>query len=90
MHNGAPAHFSNAVRNHLHATYFLRFIGLGGPVAWSSSFPYLNPLDFCFWDCLKSVVYESDGGYSSGYSGGTDRRRFRWHRQHTRYVLMRR
>lgn len=59
MHDGAPAHFSIAVRNHLDATYPGRWIGRGGPVAWPPRSPDLNPLDFFFWGHLKSLVYQT-------------------------------
>ncbi|GBL93627.1 hypothetical protein AVEN_25625-1 [Araneus ventricosus] len=59
MHDGAPAHFSIVVRNHLDATYPGRWIGRGGPVAWPPLSPELNPLDFFFWGHLKSLVYQT-------------------------------
>ncbi|GFW50803.1 hypothetical protein TNCV_3590851 [Trichonephila clavipes] len=34
LHDGATAHFSIALRNHLHSTYHSRWIGCGGSVAW--------------------------------------------------------
>ncbi|GFW13183.1 uncharacterized protein TNCV_4120841 [Trichonephila clavipes] len=48
LHDGAPAHFSIAVRNLLHATYSGGCIGLGEPVTWPPRSPNLNPLDFFF------------------------------------------
>ncbi|GFV10112.1 hypothetical protein TNCV_3660641 [Trichonephila clavipes] len=36
-----------------------KWIGHGGPVAWSPHFPGLNALDFFFWGHLKSLVYET-------------------------------
>ena len=58
MHDGAPAHFSIAVRNHPNSTYSGRCIGRSGPVAWPARSPDLNPLDFFFWGHLKSLVYD--------------------------------
>ncbi|GFU42803.1 uncharacterized protein TNCV_3139881 [Trichonephila clavipes] len=58
MHDGAPAHFSIAVRNHLHTTYPERWIGLVGGFAWPPRAPNLNPLDFFFWGHPKSLVNE--------------------------------
>jgi hypothetical protein len=46
MHDGAPAHFSRAVRDVLNNTYHDRWIGRGGPTAWPPRSPDLNPLDF--------------------------------------------
>jgi hypothetical protein len=46
MHDGAPAHFSRAVRDVLSNTYHDRWIGRGGPTAWPPPSPDLNPLDF--------------------------------------------
>jgi hypothetical protein len=34
MHDGAPAHFSRAVRDVLSNTYHDTWIGKGGPTAW--------------------------------------------------------
>lgn len=57
MHDGAPAHFGVNVRQYLNATYQDRWIGRGGPQAWPPRSPDLNPLDFCLWGYLKSLVY---------------------------------
>ncbi|GBM91319.1 hypothetical protein AVEN_55995-1 [Araneus ventricosus] len=46
------------LRHFLNATYLARWIGRGGPVAWPSRSPNLNPPDFFFWRCMKSLVYE--------------------------------
>ncbi|GBN41973.1 hypothetical protein AVEN_258019-1 [Araneus ventricosus] len=79
LHDGAPAHFSIAVRNHLDATHPGRWIRRGGPVAWPPRSPDLNPLDFFFWGHLNNI----------GGSRSTDRRHFSRHRQHTGYVCTR-
>jgi hypothetical protein len=57
MHDGAPAHFSLAVRDVLNNTYHDRWIGRGGPTAWPPRSPDLNPLDFYLWGHLKALVY---------------------------------
>lgn len=57
LHDGAPAHFFIAVREHLNRTFGQRWIGRGGPVAWPPRSPDLNPLDFYLWGHLKSLVY---------------------------------
>lgn len=57
QHDGAPAHFSIPVREHLHQTFPHRWIGRGGPVLWPARSPDLNPLDFFLWGYLKTLVY---------------------------------
>jgi hypothetical protein len=57
MHDGAPAQFSRAVIDVLSNTYHDRWIGIGGPTAWSPPSPDLNPLDFYLWGHLKTLVY---------------------------------
>jgi hypothetical protein len=47
MHDGAPAHFSHAMRDVLNNTYYDWWIGTRWPPPWPSrSTPDLNPLDF--------------------------------------------
>jgi hypothetical protein len=41
MHDGAPAHFSRAVRDVLNNTYHDPWIGRGGPTAWPPRSPDL-------------------------------------------------
>jgi hypothetical protein len=54
MRDGAPAHFIPSVGNVLSNTYRDRWIGRGGPIAWSPhSRPDLNPLDFYLCGCLS-------------------------------------
>ncbi|GFV76517.1 uncharacterized protein TNCV_4727371 [Trichonephila clavipes] len=53
--DGAPAHFSISVRNHLDATCGERWIGRGGPVNWPSRSPDLSCLDYFFWGQMKSL-----------------------------------
>lgn len=59
MHDGAPPHFTLAVRQFLNRTYSGRWIGRGedAPVCWPPRSPDHNPLDFFFWGCLKTKVY---------------------------------
>lgn len=57
MQDGAPAHFAVQVREHLNAYFPHRWIGRGSEFAWPPRSPDLNPMDFCFWGYLKSVVY---------------------------------
>lgn len=57
MHDGAPAHFSIRARTHLDEVYANQWIGRGGPVNWPARSPDLNPLDFCIWGYLKSLIY---------------------------------
>lgn len=57
QHDGAPAHFTAEVRNHLTQTFDNRWIGRGGPVTWPARSPDLTPLDFFFWGAMKSIIY---------------------------------
>lgn len=59
MHDGAPPHFSRAVRDFLNATY-PRWIGRGGPRTWPPRSPDLNPLDFFVWGYMKTLVYNGE------------------------------
>jgi len=61
MHDGAPPHFSVAVRNYLNQQYPNKWIGRGNdaPVNWPPRSPDLNPLDYFLWGHLKSVVYKT-------------------------------
>jgi hypothetical protein len=53
MHDGAPGHFSRAVRYVLNNTHHDRWIGRGGSTAWPPRSADLNPLDFWVWGHLK-------------------------------------
>jgi hypothetical protein len=55
MHDGAPAHFSRDVLNN---AYYDRWIGRGGPTAWSPRSPDLNTLDFTCGDPYKPLCME--------------------------------
>jgi hypothetical protein len=56
MRDGAPAHFSRAMRDVLSNICHDRWIGTGGPIAWPPRLPDLNPLDFYVWRHLKTFV----------------------------------
>ncbi|GFV81069.1 uncharacterized protein TNCV_2270531 [Trichonephila clavipes] len=65
MHDGAKAHFSLAVRNHLHTSYAGRWIGRSRPFAWPACSPDFNLLDFFYWAtcnrlCMTQIVTVQD------------------------------
>ena len=60
LHDGAPAHFSNDVREHLGITYPGRWIGRGGPVPWPPRSPDLNFDDYYLWGRIKNMVYQGE------------------------------
>ena len=60
MHDGAPAHFQLRVRWILNQRYGQHWIGRGGPVPWPPRSPDLNPMDFCVWGHVKSLVYATE------------------------------
>ena len=57
MQDGAPPHWSRAVRKWLDRKFPGRWIGRGGPVRWPARSPDLTPCDFFLWGFLKSKVY---------------------------------
>ncbi|EZA50509.1 hypothetical protein X777_10702 [Ooceraea biroi] len=60
MHDGAPPHFSLAVRQFLNRKFANRWIGRGTQRPnhlWPARSPDLNPVDFFLWGQLKSLVY---------------------------------
>lgn len=57
--DGAPAHYSNAVRAYLNDRFPEKWIGRGGPVAWPPRSPDLTKLDFFLWGFVKDKVYQS-------------------------------
>ncbi|CAH1110323.1 unnamed protein product [Psylliodes chrysocephalus] len=59
MHDGAPAHFSLIVRNHLNTVYPGRCIGRGGSQKWPVRSPNLNSLDLFLWGHLKTLMYQT-------------------------------
>jgi hypothetical protein len=59
MRDGAPAHFTRAVRDILNNTYPNGWIGTGGLTAWPPRSSDLNPQDFCLLERLKTLLYAS-------------------------------
>ena len=57
--DGVPAHFSRAARQVLDNHYHNRWIGRGGPVSWPSRSTDSAPLDFFYWEYIKSFVYDT-------------------------------
>lgn len=56
--DGAPPHFTRAVRQHLDQQYPDRWIGRGGPIEWPARSPDLTPLDYFLWGYIKEIVYQ--------------------------------
>ncbi|KYN27435.1 hypothetical protein ALC57_03144 [Trachymyrmex cornetzi] len=70
--DGALAHGSRRVRNHLDLTFPGRWIGRGGPVSWCPRSPDLSSLNFFLRKYLKNVIFknthnkrEYNGAYNS-------------------------
>lgn len=57
MQDGAPPHWSRAVRAWLDEKFPGRWIGRGGPMRWPARSPDLTPCDFFLWGFIKSKVY---------------------------------
>lgn len=57
LQDGAPAHGTIDVRNHLDAVFPHRWIGRGGEVNWPARSPDLTPCDFFLWGYVKNKVY---------------------------------
>lgn len=58
MQDGAPPHWSVAVRNWLSAMFPNRWMGRGSPnLPWPPYSPDLTPCDFFLWGWVKSQVY---------------------------------
>ena len=55
--DGAPPHYSRAVREYLDETFPEKWIGRRGPIDWLARSPDLTPMDFFFWGVLKDKVY---------------------------------
>jgi len=47
------------VREYLNEFFPNRWLGCGGPVAWSPKSPDFTPLDYYFWGYMKTLVYET-------------------------------
>lgn len=58
MHDGAPAHYGQNVRNYLNNCFSGRWIGRGSDHIWPPRSPDLNPLDFFLWGYMKDIVYQ--------------------------------
>ena len=57
--DGAPCHYSLAVRQFLNDTFHNKWIGRCGPISWPPRSPDLTPLDFFLLGHVKTVVYAS-------------------------------
>jgi len=55
---GAPPHWSLAVRTFLNDNFPQRWIGRDGPIHWALRSPDLSPLDFFVWGYIKGEVYK--------------------------------
>lgn len=58
QHDGAPPHYSAAVRRFLNNQY-PNWIGRGGVTAWPPRSPDLTPMDYFLWGFIKQEVYSS-------------------------------
>lgn len=56
--DGAPPHFTQAVRHYLDTVFPQRWIGRRGAIEWPPRSPDLTPLDFFLWGYLKNRVYQ--------------------------------
>lgn len=59
LQDGAPPHYARNVREYLNRVFNGRWVGRGGFVPWPPRSPDLNPLDFCLWGWMKSLVYKT-------------------------------
>lgn len=55
--DGAPPHFSLAVRNYLDEIFKQKWIGRRGPIEFPPRSPDLTPMDFSVWGIVKDLVY---------------------------------
>ncbi|XP_022917996.2 uncharacterized protein [Onthophagus taurus] len=60
MQDGAPPHFSRQVRDYLDMNFPRRWIGRGSHYTWPPRSPDCNPMDFCVWGFVKSLVYKDN------------------------------
>jgi hypothetical protein len=58
-HDGAAAHFTRQVREHLTATYGDRWIERGGPVVWTTRSPDLTLMEFFLCGHIKNLIFTS-------------------------------
>lgn len=54
QHDGAPPHYSRAVRRHLNTEFPNKWIGRGGPVGWPARSPDLTKPDF-FYEVISKM-----------------------------------
>ena len=59
VQDSAPSHRSNLVQDFLEKTSKLLFVKC---VEWPPSSPDVNPLDYFFWDLVKTKVYQGRAG----------------------------
>ena len=58
--DGAPPHYSLAVRSFLNEHFADRWIGRRGPLEWAPRSPDLTPCDFFLWGHIKTLVYANN------------------------------
>lgn len=56
MHDGAPAHYSQTVKNYLKEWFPGTVIGRNSELAWPPRSPDLTPCDYFLWGHLKTIV----------------------------------
>ena len=61
VQDSAPSHRSNFVQDYLEKNLKLRFVKR---VEWAPSSPDVNPLDYFFWDLVKTKVFKGKPGES--------------------------
>ena len=59
QHDGAPPHFTRAVRGYLDRRFGQTWLDRGDPIDWPARSPDLTPLDYFLWGHMKSLVYET-------------------------------
>ena len=59
VQDSAPSHQSNLVQDLLEKTLNHRFLKC---IKWPPSLPDVNPLDYFFWDLVKTKVYRGRAG----------------------------
>lgn len=55
--DGAPPHYSRAVRAWLDNNFPNKWIGRRGPVEWPARSPDLSPMDYSVWGIVKELVF---------------------------------
>jgi len=59
LHDRAPLHYTQDVREHLHKNFSSCLLGCGGPLAQPARSPHLITLDFYLWGHMMALVYET-------------------------------